>query len=69
LLLIPVASGSAPGNAKWAAALFLVSALGGFLLFSFRLRKVPLSSPVVLIHGGVAVVAFVTLLASLFLKG
>ena len=69
LLLISASSGAVPGHAKLVVGLFLAAALGGILLFSFRLRKVPLSSPVVLIHGGVAATAFVILLASLYLKG
>jgi hypothetical protein len=43
-------------------ALFLVAALGGFALFSFHLRKKALPIPVMLVHGGVAAVAFVLLL-------
>ena len=62
LLLLPVLKGEAPAQAKLALGLFLAAALGGFVLLSFRLQKKRLSSPVVVIHAGVAVAAFVTLL-------
>jgi len=45
--------------------LFVVAALGGFALFSFHLRRQPLPTPVVFIHGLVAVVAFVLLLVKI----
>lgn len=61
LLLLPVLKGEGPAQAKLALGLFLVAALGGFLLLSFRLRNKSLPSPVVLIHAGVAVLAFVIL--------
>lgn len=41
--------------------LFVVAALGGFLLFSFHLRQKRLPSPVVIIHAAVAVIAFLIL--------
>jgi hypothetical protein len=49
-----------------ALAVFLIAALGGFVLFSFHLRSRPLPVPLVLIHGAAAVVAFVILLLSVF---
>ena len=49
-----------------ALAIFLIAALGGFVLFSFHLRSRPLPVPLVLIHGAAAVVAFVVLLVSVF---
>lgn len=62
LLLLAVLNGQAPEKAKLALGLFLAAALGGFVLLSFRLQKKSLSSPVVVIHAGVAVAAFVLLL-------
>ena len=44
--------------------LFIVAALGGFVLFYFQLRNQLLPSTMVLIHGLVAVSAFVLLLIS-----
>jgi lipid-A-disaccharide synthase-like uncharacterized protein len=41
---------------------FLVAALGGFFLFSYRLRKKDFPIPVGAIHGLVAVVGFLILL-------
>jgi hypothetical protein len=53
------------GQARVALAIFVVAALGGFLLFfGFHLQKKQLPAPVVLIHGGVAVVAFLILLVA-----
>jgi hypothetical protein len=49
-----------------ALVIFVIAALGGFYLFSFHLRSQVLPSPVVLIHGGAAVLAFVLLLLYLF---
>jgi hypothetical protein len=49
-----------------ALVIFLIAALGGFVLFSFHLRSRPLPVPLVLIHGSAAVVAFVVLLVSVF---
>jgi len=61
LLLLAVLQGEAPSQARLALGLFLAAALGGFVLLAFRLQKKSLSSPVVVIHAGVAVVAFVLL--------
>lgn len=49
-----------------ALVIFVLAALGGFYLFAHQLRGKPLPSPVVLIHGGAAVLAFGLLLAYLF---
>jgi hypothetical protein len=66
LLLVPVITGGVPALAKTALALFVVAALGGFLLFAFHIQNKRLPSPVVVIHAGVAVVAFVLLVAAVF---
>jgi hypothetical protein len=47
-------------------ALFVVAALGGFALFSFHLRQKALPIPVVVIHAGVAVVAFLLLVVGIW---
>ena len=54
------------GLALASLVIFAVAALGGFYLFSFHVRGRALPSAVVLIHGGAAVVAFLMLLAFLF---
>ncbi len=48
-----------------ALVLFVVAALGGFVLFANHLRGRALPSPVVILHALVAVTAFVLLLVSL----
>lgn len=66
LLLRAVMADSSNMIANVAAGIMVVVALGGFLLLSFRLRSLPLPTPVVLIHGSAAVVGFATLLAAIF---
>lgn len=69
LVLLIIAALTQPGFgglALLALVIFVVAALGGFYLFSFHLRGLPLPSPVVLVHGGAAVLAFVLLLVYLF---
>lgn len=57
-------------SASWAAIVavvgFLVAALGGFLLFSYHLRRQALPVNYVFIHGAGAVVSFVILLIAVF---
>jgi hypothetical protein len=63
LLIIAVATASAPATlATVALVLFILAALGGFVLFSFHLRTQPLPVPLVLGHGLLAVAAFLLLL-------
>ena len=62
-LIVAAATGAnTPGLAKVALAIFIVAALGGFVLFSFFARKQKLPTPLVFVHGIAAVVAFVLLL-------
>jgi hypothetical protein len=62
-LIVHVANGDAVSTAKVALALFLAAAAGGFFLFlGHHLRGKALPVPVVVIHGLIAVTAFVTLL-------
>jgi hypothetical protein len=67
ILLVAVAGGGAPEQAKLASILFVAAALGGFLLFAYHLQKKRLPSLVVVIHAGVAVAAFVILGSALYL--
>jgi hypothetical protein len=69
LLLRAVAIDSTNLIANVAAGIMLVVALGGFVLLSYRLRSLPLPTPMVLIHGLAAVVGFGTLLAAIFTQG
>jgi hypothetical protein len=61
LLILGVMNMGSTGS-KASLAIFLLAALGGFTLFSFHLRSRPLPVPLVFIHGGAAVVAFLVLL-------
>lgn len=61
LTLAVIAPGAASG-ARIALGIFVLAAIGGFVLFSFHLRNKALPIPLVAIHGLVAVVAFVFLL-------
>lgn len=45
---------------------FLIAAVGGFTLLSYHLRMRPMPVPLVLVHGAVAVTAFVILLIAVF---
>jgi hypothetical protein len=57
-------------NASWAAIVavigFVVAALGGFMLFSYHLRRQALPVNYVVIHGAGAVISFVILLVAVF---
>jgi hypothetical protein len=58
-----------PGAVQWARislGIFVVAALGGFVLFSFHLRQRALPVPIIGIHGFIAVIAFVVLLVAIF---
>lgn len=48
----------------WALCLFVVAALGGLFLVSHHIRGKPLPGGVVVIHGMVAVIAFLMLLVA-----
>jgi hypothetical protein len=67
LLIMAILNAETPGYEAMALALFLAAALGGFYLFSHHMRGQLLPENIIFIHGGVAVVAFVTLLASMFM--
>jgi hypothetical protein len=65
LLVLAVTGGNAGGYSSIALVLFVVAALGGFVLFAAQLKNKPLSTPLIIVHGGVAVVGFVLLLLSI----
>ncbi|HXG66992.1 MAG TPA: hypothetical protein VNO70_17955 [Blastocatellia bacterium] len=65
-LIIAVTGGAASSRATIALAGFIIAALGGFLLFSYHLRRQALPIPLVAIHGLVAVVSFAILLFGIF---
>ncbi|MGH7298353.1 MAG: hypothetical protein ACRELB_25660, partial [Polyangiaceae bacterium] len=58
VLVAVLRSGSTAGMTPIALALFVAAALGGFFLFSFRLRGKLFPVPVMLVHAGVAVAGF-----------
>jgi hypothetical protein len=64
-----------PGNASVprasspALGLFAVAALGGFVLFSFHLRKEQLPTGIIMVHALVAIAAFLILLGAVFEAG
>lgn len=64
LLVVVFLQGAAPGRVTAALGLLVVAALGGFFLASFHLRRKIAPKAVVLIHAGVAVVGFLTLLSA-----
>jgi hypothetical protein len=51
-----------PWFARIAFAVFIAAMFGGLFLFSFHLRRMPLPKPLMFMHAGAAVVAFVLLL-------
>jgi glucose uptake protein GlcU len=51
----------------WALVLFVAAALGGLYLVSHHMRQKPLPNGVIVIHGLVAVVAFLVLLTAVYL--
>ena len=61
-LIALVAQGAQKSNVTTALALFVVAALGGFVLFFHHLRKVALPIWLVIVHALVAVTAFLVLL-------
>ena len=64
LVLVTVIQG-ARGSAALALGLFVLAALGGFLLASFHYRKQLPPSAIVVVHALVALAGFGTLLAAL----
>src|SRR5262245_18005353 len=63
-LIVAVLNMAEPGAARTALMVFILAALGGFFLFVQHIQKKALPIPVVIIHGLLAVTAFVILLIS-----
>ncbi len=61
-LILGVVQGNAGSLVIISLILFLIAALGGFVLFSYHLRKKPHPKGLIVIHALVAVIAFVLLL-------
>lgn len=61
-----VLQGDGAGRITAALALLIVAALGGFFLASFHLREKIAPKSIVIIHAGVAVAGFLTLLSVFF---
>lgn len=66
LLVALIVQGAAVQRVLAAFALLLLAALGGFFLASFHLRRQLPPRAVVVVHAGVAVAGFLTLLSVLF---
>ncbi len=62
VLIIGVTQMALAGLAGVALVIFVVAALGGFVLFAMHLKKKLLPSALIVVHGLLAVVAFVVLL-------
>jgi hypothetical protein len=69
LLTASVLGSGGPSAARLALGLFVLAALGGFVLFSFHLRKKALPMGVVMIHALVAIAAFLILLSAALKMG
>lgn len=65
LLIIAVTQMPSAGLAGVALAIFVIAALGGFVLFAMHLMGKSLSRGLIFVHGLAAVVAFVLLLIGL----
>jgi len=65
LLIIAVTQMPSAGLAGVALVIFLIAALGGFVLFAMHLMRKPLPRGLIFVHGLAAVVAFVLLLIGL----
>jgi hypothetical protein len=62
LLALAVLREGAGSLATWSLGLFVVAALGGFFLASFHVKQKLPPKAVVVVHAGVAIVAFALLL-------
>lgn len=61
VLILAYFESAAPGALTWALIILIVTALGGFFLFSFHLRSKRAPNAVVVIHALAAVAGVVTL--------
>jgi membrane protease YdiL (CAAX protease family) len=62
LIVVVIHAGASASLPRIALLLFVVAALGGFVLFASHLRKKNIPVPLMLVHAVVAVGGFVTLL-------
>jgi hypothetical protein len=65
-LVLAVVNSTASTLAWVALVGFVIAALGGFMLFSYHLRRQALPVNYVVIHGAGAVISFVILLVAIF---
>lgn len=65
-LILYVLNNTVASIVTLALILFVVAALGGFVAFTFHLRKKQLPIPLMLIHAAVAVLAYILLLKGAF---
>lgn len=63
ILIMMVLEGTGGGAVTAALGLFLVAALGGFYLASLHMKQTVAPKNIVIIHAGIAVVGFLTLLS------
>jgi len=64
-LILGIVQGNAGSLLIISLVLFLIAALGGFVLFSYHLRQKPHPKGLIVIHALTAVIAFVFLLVGL----
>lgn len=64
-LIVAVFGAGVAMMAKVALVLFLGAAIGGFVLLSYHMKRQPLPISYVVVHGLVAVVAFVLLIVAM----
>ncbi|MEO5930435.1 MAG: hypothetical protein ABIR47_10930 [Candidatus Kapaibacterium sp.] len=69
IVLIGVIRAAHSGIGGYALGLFILAALGGFILFSLHLRKKAVPTELIVGHGLAAVVGFVLLLLWVFGNG
>lgn len=65
MLIVVILEGSSDGRLTAALGLLVIAALGGFYLASIHARSQVSSKNIVIIHAGVAVAGFLTLLSVL----
>ena len=66
MLILLILEGSGDGRLTAALVLLVIAALGGFYLASLHAKGTVASKNIVIVHAGVAVVGFLTLLSLLF---
>jgi hypothetical protein len=65
LLIVAVTQMASAGLAGVALVIFVIAALGGLVLFMMHLKQKALPGPLIIVHGLVAVAAFIVLLLAL----